>query len=85
MLARRPEDISVGEIVMLLENDTYLAPCLEDPDTCQRVHNCKTRDLWEALMIEVYQRLHSISLKDLITKGLSQTKDEDHNRCYKQA
>jgi len=69
MLARPPEDISIGEIVMLLEKDTHLAPCLDDPENCLRATECKTRDLWESLMVEVYRRLHSINLRDLTEKG----------------
>jgi Rrf2 family protein len=83
MLARPPEEISVGEIVMLLEKDTYLAPCLKDPSRCGRRADCKTRDLWDSLMVELYRRLHSISLKDLGEMNAGKHNHEGDIHCHK--
>lgn len=83
VLARPPEEISVGEIVMLLEKDTHLAPCLKDPSRCGRAENCKTRDLWDSLMVELYRRLFSISLKDLAEMNASGNSYEGDIHCNK--
>ncbi len=85
MLARPPEEISIGEIVMLLEKDTHLAPCLNAPENCHRAAGCKTRDLWEALMVQVYEKLYSINLKDLATKGFTGCEDKSSVHSDEQA
>ena len=43
VLAKPPEEITVGEIVELLEGGINLSDCIENPETCARSNICLTR------------------------------------------
>lgn len=66
LLAKHKDEITVGEIVRLLENDTSLVPCLENPGNCHRSESCVSRGLWEKATHAVYDSLDSVTLSELI-------------------
>jgi len=66
VLAKPPEEITVGEIVELLEGGINLADCIENPDTCDRSETCLTRGIWETATKAMSQELNSITLSDMI-------------------
>ena len=66
MLNSPPGDITVGEIVMLLEGGSSLIACDKDPQTCERVASCLTRHLWREAAGAVFERLNTITLADLL-------------------
>ncbi len=66
MLTRPPADITVGQIVTLLEGGDSLIACDKDPRTCERVTSCLTRHLWREAADAVFERLNAISLADLL-------------------
>ena len=43
MLAKPPEEITVGEIVGLLEGGLKLTRCTQNPEVCDRSNHCVTR------------------------------------------
>jgi Rrf2 family protein len=67
MLAKPPGDITVLEIVKLLEGGINLSPCIDDPDTCDRSETCLSRGVWETATRAVRDELNSITLSDVIT------------------
>ena len=68
MLAKHPEEITVGEIVELLEGGISLSHCIEDPDICDRSETCLTRGIWETATRAMYDELGSVTLSEM-TKG----------------
>lgn len=68
-LAKPPGDITVGEIVKLLEGGISLSDCIANPDLCDRSDTCVTRAIWEAATAAMYDKLDTITLSDLINKG----------------
>ena len=66
MLSKAPENITVGEIVAVLEGGDTLIHCDKDPEDCERVDTCLTRYLWMEAATAMFQRLSSITLADLI-------------------
>ena len=66
MLARPPEEITVGEIVKTLENGIDLAGCIENPAECQRSGRCLTRGIWEDASKAMYDKLNSITLSNML-------------------
>jgi Rrf2 family iron-sulfur cluster assembly transcriptional regulator len=68
MLAKAPDEITVGEIVKLLEGGINLSDCIENPDMCDRSDTCETRDIWEVATAAMYHELNSITLSDLMKK-----------------
>jgi Rrf2 family protein len=65
-LAKSPSDISLKEIVNILEGGTCLVDCVKDPSVCSRSDTCVSRDLWTILSDKISQTLGSYSLEDLV-------------------
>lgn len=65
-LARAPEEITVGEIVALLEEGTSLAECSHDDQACERSQTCLTRWLWKEAGRALFDKLYSITLADVM-------------------
>jgi Rrf2 family protein len=66
MLTKAPEEITVGEIVAILEGGDTLIRCDKDPEDCERVDSCLTRYLWKEAAAAMFQRLSAITFADLI-------------------
>jgi Rrf2 family protein len=60
-----PEEITVGEIVALLEDSPSLTPCVDNPDVCDRVDNCPTRLIWQEATKAMYDKLSQIRFSEL--------------------
>jgi Rrf2 family protein len=67
MLSKPPHEITVGEIVALLEGGKTLIHCDENPATCKRVDSCVTRWLWKEAATAMYEKLSTITFTDLIS------------------
>jgi Rrf2 family protein len=70
ILARPPGEISVGEIVKTLEENTSLTACIDNPEMCDRTESCPTRRVWTIATTAMFNKLNSISLTDIITKNM---------------
>ena len=68
-LTRPPEEITVGEIVALLEEGDSLVECTEDADVCVRSSNCPTRLIWKEAAKAMFDKLNTITLADLLHQG----------------
>jgi Rrf2 family transcriptional regulator, iron-sulfur cluster assembly transcription factor len=80
LLARPPEDITIGEIVALLEEGTGLADCSQRPESCNRSGICLTRDVWLEAAKAMFDKLNAITLADLLKKSnTSETGGGDTN------
>ena len=66
ILAKPPEEVTVGEIVAVLEGGDTLIHCDKDPEDCERVDTCLTRYLWREAATAMFQRLSTITFADLI-------------------
>lgn len=67
ILLKKPEEISVGNILKALEGPIAIAHCL-DPSAkeCNRIEGCVARLLWKSLGEKIEHFLETISLKDLL-------------------
>ena len=68
-LARPPEEITVGEIVALLEEGMSLVDCSDNGDACERSAFCPTRLIWQEASEAMFAKLGSITLADLLEKA----------------
>ena len=66
ILARPPEEISIGQIVTALEGGTELIGCIGNPDECGRSDSCLTRCIWRDVSKAIYDQLHSITLSTIL-------------------
>ncbi len=69
MLARDPAQITVGEIVSLLEGGIKLVKCSNHPETCDRSGFCLTRFLWKEAAEAIHQRLDKVTFADLVEQA----------------
>jgi Rrf2 family protein len=66
ILARPPEDVTVAEIVVLLEEGVNLVECTERPEICRRAPGCPTRLIWKEASQAMHDKLQAITLADLV-------------------
>ena len=69
MLAKLPQEITVGEIVKVLEGGIALSDCIENPHTCNKSSSCLTRRLWGEATQAMYDKLNSVTLSEMIKEG----------------
>ena len=67
-LAKKPEKITVEEIVSVMEGTTEIVDCVENPDSCSRVDFCVTRNVWEGLGKVISDYLRSFTVEDLAAR-----------------
>ena len=71
MLAGRPGEISVGDVLRATEGSIAPVSCLEfEPNECPRANECSTLFVWEGLYKVMTEYLDSVSLQDIIERGL---------------
>ena len=70
VLAKRPEDISVGDIVRPTEGSLIPVLCIdgEAGDKCMKKPECVTIEVWEGLYHTVTKYLDSIDIKSLMER-----------------
>ena len=66
MLAKAPSEITLREVVQVLEGSLSPVECVDTPSVCQRVRSCVTRDIWKELGEKISHTLESITLKDMV-------------------
>jgi len=71
LLAKSPGEITMAELMRVLEGPISLSDCLEDRDCCDKAFVCSARRVWERLSQSIDQVLHSVTLEDML---------EDHRR-----
>lgn len=67
-LARDPAQISLKEIMDILEGESCLVDCVKNPSVCTRVKMCRSRDVWRLLGGKISETLNSINLEQLIKR-----------------
>jgi Rrf2 family iron-sulfur cluster assembly transcriptional regulator len=79
ILTKPPAEITVGEIVALLEEGTSLVECCDDTSVCERADICPTRLLWKEASEAVFDRLEAITLADLAERAKAmKSKESTH-------
>lgn len=68
-LAKPPEEITVGEIVAVLEKGTSLAECSINDAACERSSTCLTRWLWKEAARAMFDKLYGITLAEVMQMG----------------
>ena len=68
MLAKKPEEITLGEITRLFEGQTGLVDCISNPGKCSMFDDCVVRPAWERANKALYDELDSITIADLLKK-----------------
>jgi len=67
-LAKTPAEISLLDVVSILEGPVCVVDCVESPDSCERSAACVAREAWGEVESKVRAAMAAITLKDLIAK-----------------
>ena len=65
VLGRSPAEITLNEIIEVLEGPLCLVDCVEKPAVCNRGSVCVTRDLWSEVAQGISQILGKYTLADM--------------------
>lgn len=68
-LTRKPNEITVGEIVRLLEGELLLTECARDKGVCPISEDCLTRRIWIEASEVMYDRLNAINFQELMDEA----------------
>jgi Rrf2 family protein len=72
MLAKAPEDITMGEIVRQLEGDFCLVDCANHgQEPCPNMESCPTRMLWTRATDAMLRELDGITLRELVDNHMA--------------
>lgn len=77
VLNRAPEDITVADVMNVLEGPVEIAECIEGTD-CDNVDFCATRLLWEKIKNSIDEVMKSITLQDIVDDYV-RMKDENQS------
>ncbi len=66
LLALRPEDITLGQIVRLFEGQSELVECISNPEKCSMSDDCQVRLAWGDATRVLYEKLDSTTIADLM-------------------
>jgi len=66
ILSKPPDQITVGEIVALLEGSSFLTPCSNSSKYCNRSGKCLTRHLWIEASRVLFDCLNQVTFADLL-------------------
>lgn len=75
MLNKPPEQITVGEVVALLEGGAFLTFCSKNPKICSRSDQCPTRQVWIEASQALFARLNQITFADLLANSKGSSAD----------
>ena len=77
VLVKKPEDISIADVMDGLEKTMAPVACIDSPSLCQISGSCSQQDMWSDVEDTLVTKLASISVKDLVDKEKSKFIDVD--------
>ncbi len=77
VLARKPEEITVGDVLRALEGGLGLVDCLDEEDACGKSCACPSRIVWMKLRDGLNAIVDGITLRDMTEDYKRLTAQED--------
>ena len=66
LLAVKPEDVTLGQIVRLFEGQSELVECISSPEKCSMSDDCQVRLAWGDATRVLYENLDNTTIADLM-------------------
>ena len=66
LISKEPSEITVADILKVLEGDMAFTECLLDKDSCENFDSCATKFVWAKIKESIEEVTNSISLQDMI-------------------
>jgi len=67
-LVKSPDQITLYDLIYAVEGSLAPVDCVDNPETCDRVDSCVTRDVWV--------RVHQVILRELQSTTLAELAEE---------
>ena len=67
-LAKEPAEITLKDIMRVLEGSLCLVDCVENPSSCKRSTTCITRDVWSEASQGFLKTLEAMTLKTMVDR-----------------
>ena len=67
ILTRAPADVTVGDVVRVLDWEEPAEGCPDGQGSCTRAEGCATRGLWRRAMSALMDHLDGVTIQDLLT------------------
>lgn len=75
-LAKSPDQISLKNILEILEGNFALVDCVHDSNSCKRSATCIAREMWCETSNHIADVLAAVTLADLVAKAIKRA----HNK-----
>ena len=72
VLAKSPTQISIRDIVEILEGPVSVVGCVQSPGTCDRSATCTARGAWSEVEAKIKEAMDGISLQYLLEQQATQ-------------
>ncbi|MDD5167515.1 MAG: Rrf2 family transcriptional regulator [Syntrophales bacterium] len=66
VLAKKPAEINLKEILIVLEGSLCLVDCVDNPSGCDRAPACITRDIWAEASKGILGTLEAMTLEKMV-------------------
>ncbi|MDJ0816654.1 MAG: Rrf2 family transcriptional regulator [Desulfobacterales bacterium] len=66
LLAVKPDEITLGQIVRLFEGQSDLVECISNPEKCGMSDDCQVRLAWQDATRVLYEKLDTTTIADLM-------------------
>jgi FeS assembly SUF system regulator len=70
-LVRRPEELTVAEMISVLDGPLALTQCAVGPEVCELELHCATRNPWQVINQVVINALSTVTLADVTNPDFS--------------
>lgn len=68
MLRLPPDEITVGQVLRVLEGSLCVVECERDGEQCPRRESCSTVDVWESVTLAIGEVVDNINLAEIACK-----------------
>jgi Rrf2 family protein len=75
LLAKKPQNITLGQVVRLFEGQSELVECISNPEKCSMSHDCQVRLAWKDATKVLYEKLDNTTIADLMEGRYSEEED----------
>ena len=66
ILTKKPEEYTIGMILRLTEGSLAPVACVEEENTCEKIHDCATILVWQKMNEAINDVVDHMTLQDLV-------------------
>ena len=74
-LTKKPEEYTVGMILRLTEGSLAPVACVEEENTCEKIHDCATILVWQKMNEAINDVVDHMTLQDLVDYEMKECSD----------